>query len=199
MKRRATKVIVFLLALLVGGAIVNVGVTWGCALRPWRGGDPMVSLTPPSSSDVEWWNTNVRTPEAGHKMNSHWEFFSLGRELTQFNSNFNPSAFRQRSGLPFYCMEKFQITGPVGPFALRSRKKYLAWWPVPQIQTVPTCPLPIPFAINTIFYAAVLWVLFAAPGAMRRRVRRKRGKCAACGYSLQERVSDKCPECGAPA
>ena len=53
------------------------------------------------------------------------------------------------------------------------------------------------FAINTIFYAAVLWVLFAVPGAVRRRVRIKRGQCASCGYSLRESVSEKCPECGA--
>jgi len=53
------------------------------------------------------------------------------------------------------------------------------------------------FAINTIFYAAILYALFAVPGAVRRRVRIKRGQCASCGYSLRESVSDKCPECGA--
>jgi hypothetical protein len=55
------------------------------------------------------------------------------------------------------------------------------------------------FAINTIFYAAIVWMLFAVPGAIRRLrggVRRKRGQCAACGYSLRENASDKCPECG---
>ena len=54
------------------------------------------------------------------------------------------------------------------------------------------------FAINTIFYAAMLW-LFAAPFALRRRIRIKRGQCASCGYSLRGRGnvdSDKCPECG---
>ena len=40
------------------------------------------------------------------------------------------------------------------------------------------------FAINTIFYAAIVWMLFAVPGAVRRRVRIRCGQCASCGYSL---------------
>ena len=56
------------------------------------------------------------------------------------------------------------------------------------------------FAINTIFYAAIVWMLFAVPGAVRRRVRIKRGQCASCGYSLRGTPhSEKCPECGASA
>ena len=63
---------------------------------------------------------------------------------------------------------------------------------------LPLRPIFPGFAINTIFYAAVLWVLFAAPFKLRRWRRIKRGQCASCGYSLRgrESVSDKCPECG---
>jgi hypothetical protein len=64
-------------------------------------------------------------------------------------------------------------------------------------RAIPLMPIWPGFAINTIFYAAVLWVLFAVPVAMRKRVRRKRGQCAACGYSLQGSESNLCPECGA--
>jgi hypothetical protein len=68
------------------------------------------------------------------------------------------------------------------------------------VRAFPLRPLWPGFAINTIFYAAVLWVLFAVPGAIRKRVRRKRGQCAACGYSLRGTPEiDKCPECGATA
>ncbi len=54
------------------------------------------------------------------------------------------------------------------------------------------------FAINTVFYAAILWALFAAPFALRRRLRIKHGLCPACGYDLRGRstTSDVCTECG---
>ncbi|MCI0348786.1 MAG: hypothetical protein L0Z53_05115, partial [Acidobacteriales bacterium] len=52
------------------------------------------------------------------------------------------------------------------------------------------------FAINTIFYATFLWLLFAAPGLVRRRIRIKRGLCPACAYPVGE--SPTCTECGKP-
>ncbi|MCI0631313.1 MAG: hypothetical protein L0Y44_11750 [Phycisphaerales bacterium] len=52
------------------------------------------------------------------------------------------------------------------------------------------------FAINTIFYAAILWLLFAAPSFIRRRIRIKRGLCPACAYPVGE--SETCTECGKP-
>jgi hypothetical protein len=65
-------------------------------------------------------------------------------------------------------------------------------------RVLPLTPIWPGFAINTIFYAAVLWVLFAAPFKVRRWRRIKRGQCASCGYSLHENFSEKCPECGRP-
>jgi hypothetical protein len=52
------------------------------------------------------------------------------------------------------------------------------------------------FAINTLFYAAILWVLFAAPFALLRRRRVKRGLCPACAYPVG--ASEVCTECGQP-
>jgi hypothetical protein len=51
------------------------------------------------------------------------------------------------------------------------------------------------FAINTVFYAGVLWLLFAAPFALRRRRRTKRGLCPKCAYPVGS--SEVCTECGA--
>jgi hypothetical protein len=62
---------------------------------------------------------------------------------------------------------------------------------------VPTSPLWLGFAINTIFYAALLWVLFFVPGKIRRLVRIRRGCCPACGYRIAEGVGPVCSECGA--
>lgn len=48
--------------------------------------------------------------------------------------------------------------------------------------------------LNTIFYASVLWLLFSAPGKVRRWRRLQRGLCPACAYPIG--TSDICTECG---
>ena len=55
------------------------------------------------------------------------------------------------------------------------------------------------FAINTIFYAAILWLLFFAPFKLRAWRRGKRNLCRACNYDLRGNPtpgSGVCPECG---
>jgi len=59
---------------------------------------------------------------------------------------------------------------------------------------LPCLPIWPGFAINTIFYAMILWGLFATPGMIRRRWRVRRGKCPACGYPVG--TSAVCTECG---
>ena len=46
------------------------------------------------------------------------------------------------------------------------------------------------FAINTLFYAAIPWLLFQ----LRRYLRIRRGHCPACGYPAGE--ASVCSECG---
>jgi hypothetical protein len=50
------------------------------------------------------------------------------------------------------------------------------------------------FAVNTIFYASILWVPIRGPVALRRFLRRRHGLCPACAYPLGE--SPVCTECG---
>ena len=63
-------------------------------------------------------------------------------------------------------------------------------------QLVPREILWVGFAINTTFYAAMLWLLTLGPFTMRRIIRRKRGHCINCGYDLRGDFSVGCPECG---
>ncbi len=49
------------------------------------------------------------------------------------------------------------------------------------------------FAINTVFYAAILWLPVAGLGVIRRI---KRGLCAACAYPVG--TNPHCTECGKP-
>jgi len=60
---------------------------------------------------------------------------------------------------------------------------------------VPCHPIWPGFALNTLFYAAVLWTLFAGLFALRRVIRRRRGLCPACAYPIGS--SAVCTECGA--
>ena len=64
-------------------------------------------------------------------------------------------------------------------------------------RALPLRPIWPGFAINTISYVAILWLLFAFPGALRRFIRRKRGYCTRCGYDLRINPG-RCPECGRP-
>lgn len=59
---------------------------------------------------------------------------------------------------------------------------------------LPTRPLWPGFAINTIFYAIILCLVFAAPVTFRRWCRKKKGLCPRCAYPVGG--SDVCTECG---
>ena len=59
---------------------------------------------------------------------------------------------------------------------------------------LPLLPLWGGFAINTAFYAGVLWLLILGPFALRRYIRRRRGLCPKCAYPVGE--SAVCSECG---
>ena len=67
--------------------------------------------------------------------------------------------------------------------------------------SAPLAPIWPGFAINTIFYAAIVWMLFTLPGYIKRirgTRRIKRGLCARCAYPVGPPGSDTCTECGAP-
>ena len=60
---------------------------------------------------------------------------------------------------------------------------------------LPLQPIWPGFAINTAFYALILWLPFA-PFQLRRYMRIKRGLCIKCGYDLRGTEHEVCPECG---
>jgi hypothetical protein len=57
-------------------------------------------------------------------------------------------------------------------------------------------PLPIGLVLNTAFYGGGIWLIWFAPGAVRRMFRRRRGACVRCGYDLRGVGNVMCPECG---
>ncbi len=88
----------------------------------------------------------------------------------------------------------------VGGIALESRPP--PYWRTFRVRTLPLRPIWVGFAINSVFYASVLWMLMLCPHTLRRVIRRKRGWCVECGYDLRGASGGNsggggaCPECG---
>ncbi|UCD74193.1 MAG: hypothetical protein JSV91_10430 [Phycisphaerales bacterium] len=61
---------------------------------------------------------------------------------------------------------------------------------------LPCRPMWPGFVINTLIYAAVLWLLLRGLPAVRRAVRAFNGRCTNCGYDLRGTPGTACPECG---
>ena len=71
-------------------------------------------------------------------------------------------------------------------------------WPQSDLRSLgmfASTPIWPGFAVNTLFYAGVLWVLSCGPFALRRMIRKRRGQCTHCAYPIG--TSDVCTECGA--
>ncbi|MCH7547517.1 MAG: hypothetical protein IID30_14040 [Planctomycetes bacterium] len=61
---------------------------------------------------------------------------------------------------------------------------------------LPLYPIWTGFALNTIFYASLLWLIIPGPFVLRRFIRKRRGLCLKCGYDLRGVDHQACPECG---
>lgn len=208
-----------MLALLfAAGAIVNVAVAWGVVCWSpsasnhgrlngceWTGTVPRDWPTRPQMraafdgigyrEDLALWS---RQPRSLASDTSYWQLTeraglplrSLGVVRNVAHAAFTDPAAAQRRSLA----DGLSIPSWI-PFIVRR-----GWRSLP-LQTIWPG-----FAINTLFYASILWMLFAAPFALRKRRRIKRGLCTKCGYNLrgsphpnplaeEDRVS-VCPECG---
>jgi hypothetical protein len=75
------------------------------------------------------------------------------------------------------------------------RKVAFGEWP-----RLPYRVIPLGFALNTLFYAAVLLGAVECVAFARRRVRHRKGRCPSCGYDrVGLAAGSACPECGAKA
>jgi hypothetical protein len=206
-KRRAFKLFVFLLA----GAIINVAVAWGSTFVQHR---DSFWVDKPSDyyKDLPWpapvpssWPQYSNDAKILHSIGSTWTVASFRSSTEQYRS-VHQSVLT--SGVPLRTLIVVQEMFSRGdaPAVVHLETVPTRWLSGINViegeLRLPLHPLWPGFAINTIFYAAIVWFLSFAPGAIRRRiggVRRKRGQCAACGYSLQGTPDiEMCPECGNP-
>ena len=100
-------------------------------------------------------------------------------------------------GLPFRCMQFFQSTEfTIDTNTVVSNGYSLPWkYPKPWGGYLPTKPLILPFAGNTLCCLALLLALHAMASGSLRWYRRYRGRCQVCGYDISH-LASRCPECG---
>ena len=214
MKRRPRKRMIFkLLLFLLAGAIINVAVAWGCAyfsseqvwMYPGEWGEEH-----PTPADVLWvqagghelhpnpkvvtWNAvGVQT----RIVRLRWPAWVLEVAEAGFEVSlpFVPSAWQISQGWPFSSMySEYWVRGTSKPPAPDLPSSTTRWafssdglgsWGPNSRRFFALDPIFPGFAINTIFYAAIVWGLFAVPGAVRRRMHSRRAT------SHQMKIGDK--------
>jgi hypothetical protein len=224
MKRRPRimlKLGVFVLLFLTGGAIVNVAVAWGCAalVRPHTVhgmNDSLKFVTDTSGFPI----VLCAMHKMGRTRTSHYP--GKQKPLDEYGSNVEWLREGARGsadccGWPFAALECTNNADAVvlrygsggfiifdgDPNAQLDRGIALSPWTTgpgvtPTWRALPLGTLWPGFAINTIFYAAILALLFYGPGKVRRTVRIRRSQCPACGHIIASGTcaNGLCSECG---
>lgn len=201
-KDRRRRIIARTGAFVLLGAIVNVAVAWAAPM-PLIPGTFLVSRAA-AELEVLWWRENAPTTmdDPDWAGNAH----NWGQRLLHLEVMSKPTSLPYstcdlyRAGWPTSALEgarwidyrpSWEGQGP-DIHSNQTLFAFEAWngqrWLLPFGAIWPG------FATNTLFYAAILWLLFAAPFALRRRLRLKRGLCSACAYPIGESVT--CTECG---
>ena len=107
----------------------------------------------------------------------------------------------EASGWPALCLKHSAVVpSHGGSYPPASVANPGAWRPLARGNpplTLPLAPIASGLAINTALYGSlVLAGLCLLPWA-RRALRRRRGRCGACGYDRRGLTAEPCPEYGA--
>jgi hypothetical protein len=183
-KRIIAKLFMFLLL----GAVVNVAVAWWGAVRSRGPASSEVLMSSEVSTDL-WKRSMPMGWPTGDMRATYYEYGSLRTYVTWLfvSPHDSRSIVVYEAGFPLKSMygAKHLISG-----------RSLTYDGLIDVlgEPVPVYPHAFGFAINTVFYAAIIWLLFAAPGRVRRWRRIRRGLCAKCAYPVG--ASEVCTECG---
>jgi hypothetical protein len=231
MKQRLLIIAIFLLF----GAVANVVVAWGSALRitkfgwyddpSWVGGvwpetDPvfdvqlqtcfgyasLLTLSFFDSGDdpykglaaTDTWLPSWARCRAAEDSSDSWED---ERDLWDVWVD-RCVLIETAAGWPFLSLHSsFCCRGGANPSNLTWEVRHVRGALIPDWlsdsgypEMLPLRPIWRGFAVNTIFYAAILWLLIGGPFVLRRFIRRRRGLCPACAYPMGQ--LPVCTECG---
>lgn len=200
MRRRLFIIVIFLLA----GATVNVVVAWGCAAWSSADGSHIGNYQVCELQHLEqWWRDHAPAGITDSKLHplERQELVralvlrSFGAEYARGQTNHDVGNIRprvaslRRGRFSWPCLAMEWSTW--GRYRMEARDMLRAGG-----YELPLRPIWPGFAVNTLFYAAVLWLLIWGPFALRRLVRKQRGLCPACGYPVGGLAT--CTECGRP-
>lgn len=218
----ARRVLTTAAAILVGGALVNVAVAWGCAVaavgRPNRTRayhnpretDPLVIFVDEHIGFESVCGCGrsgtflARTPEDAHdyQRGAWWP----QNALNTITENYALAAGWPCLSLTAMCTTTWDTSKPEVDDGIEYvltlhtgvlvGDDALSWGFEPSQLVVPFGPLWPGFLLNTLFYAAILAALFFASGRIRRTLRRRRGRCVTCNYDRRGTPDAPCPECG---
>jgi hypothetical protein len=210
MRRRVLTILLF----LVLGALVDIAVAWGLAVVQSSTVLTKVVGPPALVDDLHWLAYVHRRPGACYIEGRAEMRDRLGdADRPGWSITAKPPAER---GVPlgWQVFEYARGWPMLSHYCRWSGPKYgtqdlewgwrISWLTRYQVQqegnVLPLAIIWPGFAINTIFYAIVLWLLIPGPFVLRRLIRVKRGRCPKCGYDLRGQPAEVgaagCPECG---
>jgi len=193
--------------LLIAGAALNVAVAWAAFLS--KPGDGGMTHREPNRDDKEFFFRGHR-PDARFVPSEAVEHYGptergLIVKYTSVNgSGAIPRASKSSVGWPLVALgheqwvEMVGIDPKTGSGIWKTVGERGQWKGVSLrgFDFLPVLPVWPGFAINALFYAAVLWMMLFGPFVLRRRLRCRRGLCPTCAYPIGR--SPLCTECGAP-
>ena len=215
-RRFALRVAAFLLL----GAIVNVAVAWGFGILYYDGSrvDCFIEAEGERPSELAHVSVCIANPWPATRIDCFKDFDPKGNfqrvaDLTNEIPYWARRHLNQRelkahderyyavyaSGWPLRALSgQLRLAGMSSGYTL-SPSALIVLPPPPllrndQSRLIPLLPIWPGFAINTLFYATILWLLFAGLGTVRRWRRCKRGLCPKCAYP--QGTSEVCTECG---
>jgi len=230
MKKRLIRISLCLLLSTVLGVATTVGVAWGLAwLAVWGPPSDSQNFADPRYADL-W--TEAR-PAGAPEVPASWTkdsdtFVIMWTGITSSRGEAEQidlwTLFWIESGWPAPALEggEWRVERTQRSFAHTAKwiigsagSFYPIGYPAGNtsaLRLLPLRPIFPGFLVNTLFYAAIWFGIFFGVAALRRAIRRGRGRCVKCGYDLRghhsphphpqplsrgERgVQVGCPECG---
>ncbi len=217
MKRR----LILILLLLMAGAIINVAAAWGCVIFNPSG--VFYNWQWMHVNEARGWPVRVPADWPAPSMPTYLLLDRGIRVQCVYSATHEHEVMLYQAGRPCQSMAWHTLLNPehvgrgLGHFdesgsawndGMRIFSEKAGSGNKPVWKRLPLRPIWPGFAINTVLYAALLWLLFVAPFALRRRRRIKRGLCPNCAYDLRGSPHPNplptpkgdgtkvCPECG---